>query len=283
MFKEFIKYQSLGNHFILLDWYEKPETSVNRIIADADWKELVIKSCEKNFGIGADGVLIIKNNQADELPEMLVFNADGSQAENCLNGIRCVAHYLFTRKGFSHQFLIKVGRGVIACEVDGSADEPTRVSVITNVGKALYESKASIQVQDKTFEGHVTNIGNPHFVIEQQISAKELHEYGKALESHPHFPNKTNVEFFWHDATPTAPGKPLKIFMLPFERGSGLTLACSTGAAVLLVILHRTDVIKPDQLVTCIMPGGPVVGWLDEYGSIFLQAQAHYVFSGCLP
>ena len=280
MINDFIKYQSLGNHFILVDRLLESETSTQALITDPAWPQCVRDICMPNFGIGADGILLVAQNQASNLPEMRIFNADGSQAENCLNGLRCVAHYLFTHKELPRNFTIKLGNRTISCSIVGDKNNP---EIITAVGTASYQEYTTIQAASMSFTGHVTHIGNPHFVIEQKISTDFLREYGKALESHAFFPHKTNVEFFWMEPTTKGSTTPFTITMIPFERGCGLTLACSTGAAVTLDVLQRIGRVHFGEKVTCIMPGGAVIGWLDEQKTIFLQAQAHYVFSGCLP
>lgn len=281
MMQEFIKYQSLGNDFVMFDWTKKKESLISATLAATSWQTFVRSLCRRHFGIGADGILIIIYNERHDLPEMLVFNADGTQAENCLNGVRCVAHYLFTTQHYPEQFMLKVGRGVIACSVDKPENNPDLISIITNVGQAQYQKQARVHTHDRSFDGHITSIGNPHFVIEEKISPQTLYTYGSLLEKHEQFPNKTNVEFFWHE--PSADSTSYKINLLPFERGAGLTLACSTGAAVTLDVLVRTNKVKTNQLVTCIMPGGPLVGWVDEHMTIFLQARTELVFSGTLP
>lgn len=117
MFNEFVKYHSLGNNFIIFDWYKKPDMYVEKELKDSNFINLVIKLCDRYKGVGADGVIIIKRNQARCCHAMLIYNADGTQAENCLNGLRCVVHYLFTTYKLPNQFSIGIGKQFVSCSM----------------------------------------------------------------------------------------------------------------------------------------------------------------------
>ncbi len=275
MLKKFIKYQSLGNHFIIFDWRTYTESSISTTIAESTWPEMVIQLCTPAFGIGADGILLITTAPEPNSFVMRIFNADGSQAENCLNGLRCVAHFLLTQNPQTPSIRVFIGNRVSICSQDATTKD-----IITSVGKATFEKTITLNCAGRSFTGHSTNIGNPHFLIEEQITHKDLLVYGPLLESHPEFPNKTNVEFFWLKNN-TAPH--FYINMLPFERGAGPTLACSSGVAVLLDFLLSTKRIQHNTPTTCSMPGGSTIGWVNEQGVIFLQAAAHHIFNGILP
>src|SRR3989338_293477 len=108
--KHFVKYQSLGNDFIVFDWFKKPTSFIQEELKDAQWKEFVIKTCDRHFGVGADGVLIITCCPQEGVPEILVFNADGSNGQTCLNGLRCVAKHLFDTHHFPKEFRIKMSQ-----------------------------------------------------------------------------------------------------------------------------------------------------------------------------
>ena len=126
----FFKYQSLGNDFILLDWLDESKYDF-----DANWSKLVQCLCDRHYGIGADGVLIIRKN-GSEL-ESLIFNADGSYGDKCLNGLRCVAHYLVIQKNYPPKLEIFMGNKLMQCEVG------TKVTI--NVGQANYQKQQQIQ------------------------------------------------------------------------------------------------------------------------------------------
>ena len=139
MLKHFIKYQSLGNDFILYDWYKKPAVFVQQALKDAGWAQFVKDLCDRHFGVGADGILIIKSSPETSFPEMLIFNADGSQAQMCMNGVRAAAHYLFTHHGVQKIFKIRVGQRDVECSVIEDKNKEKPIDVVTNVGSALYQ------------------------------------------------------------------------------------------------------------------------------------------------
>ena len=96
LLKQFVKYQSLGNDFIIFDWYKKPALFVQVELSGGHFSSVVQRLCDRHFGVGADGVLVITSHQEFGFPVVTIYNADGSKAESCLNGLRCVADYLFT-------------------------------------------------------------------------------------------------------------------------------------------------------------------------------------------
>src|SRR3990172_9516452 len=165
MDKNFLKYQSLGNDFVILDWYRKSDPAVQCALTDPSWKKFVIQSCDRHFGIGADGFLVLKHHRENQLPEVLVFNADGSSAENCLNGLRCIAHYLYTHYSFPSKFSIKIGQHMVDCLVEGDKNFPEALSILTTVDFVVYHGQLSIHVNDCLFEGHTAHAGNPHFIV----------------------------------------------------------------------------------------------------------------------
>jgi diaminopimelate epimerase len=300
MIKNFIKYQSLGNNFVVYDWYAQPEDAIQKIIHDASWRAFVIEICNRNTGVGADGVLILKRFEQDEIPEMLIFTADGTQAESCLNGLRCVTHYLVTQYGFPAKFSIKLGKRMILCELEQSAQE---ILITNNVGPINYEGIKTVTIVEGTCQGHVASIGNPHFIIFEKIELPWLQQFGALLESHEAFPNKSNIEFVWEEQlehtspSPSAVatlerrlegsrsdvsrGVP-KYHVLVYERGCGITQACSSGAAAIVGTLLHLNKIEINQKIELMMLGGSVVGWVDQNKNVFLTAGADIVFTGTL-
>lgn len=279
MLKHFTKYQSLGNDFILFDWYKKPGIYVQNALKDPEWQKFVKESCDRHFGVGADGVLILKSTSESSFPEVLIFNADGSQAENCLNGIRCVAHYLFTHHAQLPQFKIKIGMRVVDCSVISSKKKEL-IEISTTVGSADYNGPLTVKVEDQTFNGHVVNIGNPHFIIFQGCDITWLQENGQKLEQHQAFPHKTNVEFVW-ESKAGLPGVAGKVYnVLIYERGCGVTLACGTGAASIIQAMFSLGMVKKDEPVVLQMPGGVLIGSIDGAHDIILKAEAKLVFNG---
>lgn len=272
MIKNFIKYQSLGNNFILFDWYDQLEESIQQTLHDASWPTFVKNICNRHTGVGADGVLILKRNEQEQLPEMLIFNADGTQAESCLNGLRCVTHYLVTKHGFPASFLIKLGKRTMVCGIEKSG---TDILITNNIGNVEYQGTKTVTIFEGTFHGHVASVGNPHFIIFQKTELDWLQRHGAALESHEAFPHKTNVEFIWEDGV-------ARYHVLVYERGCGITQACSSGAAAIVGTLFHLKKIEANQKIELVMLGGSVISWVDHDGNVFLQAGAQPVFTGVL-
>jgi diaminopimelate epimerase len=275
MFKNFIKYHSLGNDLIILDGYKEPYNRVQHAIHDHSLSHFIASLCDRHYGVGADGVLIISDNRTFCMPEMNIFNLDGSRAENCLNGLRCVAHYVYSTHVPKRHFLIKVGNRIMSCEIQPSLIDPMCHTIITKVGMVTCSGTKTLSVQAGTFFGHVVSIGNSHFIVFGHTTLEWLSAHGKSLESHDLFPEKTNVEF-----VEKVSGEESTYTMLVYERACGITLACGTGAAALTGLLAAQSQIVPYQKNIVKMPGGSLCTWVDSDGDIMLQASAHLVFKG---
>ena len=129
------KYESLGNDFVLLDWFDRSE-SIN-----SDW---IRQRCDRQDGIGADGVLILRNKNQ---PQVQMFNADGTDGQSCFNGVRCAAYHLVNQRNFPKNFTLEMLR-LIDCEVVDNL-------VTINVGKADYKKLHQIKIANKTLSGHI--------------------------------------------------------------------------------------------------------------------------------
>ncbi len=280
LLKEFVKYQSLGNDFVIFDWLKKPALFGQVELSGGHFSSMVQRLCDRHCGIGADGVLVITNHSELGIPVVVIYNADGSRAENCLNGLRCVADYLFKTYHLPAEFQIKLGERFVACIVHQELDR-TR-TIVTHVGSATVLGAESVITPAGTFSGTMVSIGNPHFFIDQQVSLDWLAQHGRAIESHEAFLHKTNVEFFWEYPVPVIIDVSRSYGINVFERGSGVTLACSSGAAAFAGLLHSLGTINNDEKISITMPGGSVIAWCDAHGAISLQATAQEVFSGIL-
>lgn len=275
MFNHFFKYQSLGNDFIVFDWYKKPSQYLDKDLSDAAWPEVVQRLCNRHFGIGADGVLIVKNNQQAGVPEMLIFNSDGSLAKSCLNGVRCIALHMRLVYNYPENFSIKLADRLIE-SIFFNGHEGLLIS--TGVGTAQYHGVQTIHTNAGTFAGHIVDVGNPHFIIFQFMPQDWLAQNGHFIERHEFFSDRTNVEFIWPDNADK------NIYhMNVYERGCGVTLACSSGAAALAGLLVQLGTIAPTESITISMPGGIVKATVNMRGEIFLQAPAQRLFEGTLP
>lgn len=278
MLKNFIKYQALGNDFIIFDWYKKPAVFVQSELTMPLWSDFVKLACNRHLGVGADGVLVITSDNQLGMPEILIFNADGSRAESCFNGLRCVADFLSVTYHFPPLFHIKMGHRIIDCVVNAVVGQDRDIT--TNVGPVVYEGDKTVAIDQASFEGCVVNVGNPHFIIFKQTTLDWLSLYGRFLESHEQFPARTNVEFVWPITTTFASiTKNRSYAMLVYERGCGITFSCSSGAAAVIGLLYKQNQIKIQEKIDICMPGGFVTGWVDEKESVFLAGHATLVFT----
>lgn len=270
MFK-FYKYQSFGNDFVLLDFLNEPLQGVH-LISNEKWPFQVRQICDRHYGIGADGILILyKNNQS--IPRLHLFNADGSQAEKCFNGLRCAAHFLFSKKNCSHQCEIEMDHNLYSLSI---SIENRKLEITLYIHDAQYIDQKEVMITNKKLLGHQIDIGNPHLVILGKTSLKWLSSHGQLIEQHIFFPNRINVEFAW-------PLQKKDVYtLLIYERGCGITLSCGTGAAAVLKTLHRLEKIKANTVIELRMPGGNLYSRIDDAGMIFQTGHADLVFEGNL-
>ncbi|RCV18786.1 hypothetical protein SETIT_3G331200v2 [Setaria italica] len=236
----FVKYQGLGNDFIMVD---NRDSSVPKVTP-----EEAAKLCDRNFGIGADGVIFVMpgSNGADYT--MRIFNSDGSEPEMCGNGVRCFARFIAELENLqgTHSFTIHTGAGLIIPEIqsDGQVkvdmgepilsgpDIPTKLLATKN--KVVVQ--AELEVEGLTWHVTCVSMGNPHCVtfgakdLKQvlQVDDLKLSEIGPKFEHHEMFPARTNTEF-----VQVLSRSHLK--MRVWERGAGATLACGTGACAVVV------------------------------------------------
>jgi diaminopimelate epimerase len=270
MLERFIKYQSLGNDFILLDWQDRSESFISEWTHHSHRKSCVVNWCDRHRGIGADGVLILKRH-IDGLPEMLIFNSDGSQAQICLNGIRCCAHYLSIQEPKNQNNLILCGNQTIIFEIASN-----KLQIMTRVASPIYEKSISIQTSEGVFNGHCVNVGNPHFVVLEKKELSWLSQHGALIERHLAFEQKTNVEFVWQEVN----NEPGTYRVLVYERGCGITQSCSSGAAAITCALLRLGMIHTEQRINLHMLGGVLESMVSQQGDISLLGTAYRVFSG---
>jgi diaminopimelate epimerase len=267
----FFKYQGLGNDFVVID---RRESGID--VDDATSRQL----CDRHFGIGADGVLAI-------LPEpgtagrMVVHNADGSIAEMCGNGLRCVVKYLAESDPKKPGRLkVATGAGVLESEIGWGGQGVERVTVA--MGAARLEAPILPNggpFVRKPIEGHVgtaVSMGNPHLVL-LDVPPAEAGRLGPGLEVHPLFLQRTNVEF----VEPRAEGG-LRVTV--WERGVGLTLACGTGACA-AVVASALDGRSPfDQWVPVELPGGVLdIKVAENLSQVWLRGAVKFVFQGSVP
>lgn len=253
----FEKWQGTGNHHIVIE-HEALEAPMSA--------EQAIELCNPQFGVGADGVLEVSFET--DGPRMTVWNADGSQAENCGNGIRIVAAYLARDGRLPADGVVLTGR------------ERTQVEMLTDglvrvrMGQAVLP-KGPAPTTLRTSMGPVefleVSLGNPHAVIQDAAPGERVSQLGPELETHAHFPHRTNVEFVRTDGAS-------ELTMRVWERGVGETLSCGTGAcatAVAAVVAYGG--ISP---VTVHVGGGSLVIDVDDDLGVTMTGPVEHVYSG---
>ena len=268
MIINFYKLEGLGNDFILLD------SRRNGFVPSG---KLVRRWCDRRFGVGADGVLILlKPSLSSADFRMRILNSDGSEAEMCGNGIRCLARYLYDHRLAGEGALkIETLAGIIDVERRGGlfrvamgrpefAPEKIPVKSRTEVvGRKL-------KVLGREFYISCVSMGNPHCVIMvKDVGKIPVAELGPVIEHHSLFPKRSNVEF-----TQVLSRRHLKVRV--WERGAGETLACGTGACAVLAAAFRLGLVERKARVS--LPGGDlIVEWKDN---CWLTGPARLVYQG---
>lgn len=265
----FSKMQSTGNDFIVLNYLESK--------LNYSYKLLSSFLCDRRFGVGADGLLVIDKSDIADF-KMRIFNKDGSEAEMCGNGVRCFAKYVY-EKGLINkkEILIDTLSGIkkVFLEIEGSTVISSKVNMGTfNFEKAkipmIYEENQE-KVKIDIFDTYSVSIGNPHTVcFVENVDKLDINKYGTLIENYKYFPNKTNVEFVKILNNTT-------INTRVWERGVGETLSCGTGAVASVVVSNRYKNVEKNCKVE--MKGGILeVEILDS--SVFLRGPAEFVFEG---
>jgi diaminopimelate epimerase len=260
----FSKYEGIGNDFILM------EAASDLVLT----REQVVDLCDRHFGIGADGVLLVLPPRADGCAaRMRVVNADGSVPEMCGNGLRCVALDAAERQGMASGVLrIETDAGVRSCDVQTMSGRGSLVTVDMGVVRAL--GPARVQLGEQALEVELADAGNPHAVLFGPYEREEIERLGPAIEKHSMFPRGTNVEF--------ARASPRGIELTVWERGVGITLACGTGACATVAVAARAGLVDPGVAVAVHLPGGTLTVAADAAGATSMSGAARRVFSGTI-
>ncbi len=272
----FTKMQGLGNDFIILDYEE-----YNKISMPLD--KLALKLCDRHFGIGADGLIIINPNIKEADISWFFYNSDGSTAQMCGNGIRCFAKYVY-EKGYVNkkEFSVKTKAGIIIPRILENGLVKVNMGMpITEPDKIPVKTKNNfgikLIIQDKTFTADAISMGNPHCVIITEEDTKALAlKYGGDIETNKIFPEKTNVEFIKILSRE-------EINLDVWERGCGITLACGTGACASVVSGISNGLLNNKVKVN--LPGGQLyIEWQgnkdDINHNVFMSGAADLSFSG---
>ncbi len=280
---KFTKMHGCGNDYIYVNGFEEQ-------IAPEKKPDIVRVLSDRHFGIGGDGVIFI--NPAEEADfEMEMYNADGSRAEMCGNGIRCVAKFVYDRGMTDAAQISVISAGKIkyldlTVEKKNADDRGTVTKVRVNMGSPILTPSQipvvadgeqvvnePIWVDDKEYRMTCVSVGNPHAVIfTEGVADMKLEQIGPSFENHVRFPNRINTEFVEvHDRQ--------TVSMRVWERGTGETLACGTGCcatAVACVLNGLTD----DKITVKLLGGELQIEWDQKANLVFMTGPATTVFDG---
>lgn len=275
---KFTKMHGAGNDYIY----------VNTLLYNiADPTKAAIAWSAPHTGIGSDGLVLIGESKLPEADySMRIFNADGSEAMMCGNASRCIGKYLF-EKGITDKTEIRLltlsGIKILRLHLDESGKKVKSVTVdmlepVLANRKQLASEDGSmtdglVDVLDREFRGTFVSMGNPHFVIfVDDISGVDVEKYGKALEYDPLFPERCNIEF----AQVLDGGK---IRTRVWERGSGITMACGTGACATAVAAAKTG--RATRTSDIVMDGGTLhIEWSEADNHVYMTGPAAFAFEG---
>jgi len=280
---KFTKVQGSGNDFVLLETYE----------VQRDWSRLATAMCDRHFGIGADGLLLVlPSNKADF--KMRMFDPDGSEAEACGNGLRCLVKYVLEKglvRTATSQMLVETIAGIRKVELDWSGSRVAKIKVsmgepkfgagdipvVIEPGGELVDIKKMLGypviIENTNLLLNLVSMGNPHAVYfwQHPVSEFPLSRLGPKVENLPVFPNRVNFEV-------ARVVSRQKVEARVWERGAGETLACGSGACAIAVAARLHGHI--DNKVDIKLPGGILgVEW-DGAGEVYLSGPAEIVFSG---
>ncbi len=288
----FTKMHGIGNDYVYVDCFSE------RVDDPAGTAVLV---SDRRTGLGADGLILICPSERADV-RMRMFNADGSEAQMCGNGIRCVAKYSFDhglaqagmefsvagQGTFSNSLRVETGRGILTLGLEVAENDKIQ-RVCVNMGQPILAAKEiptgldtekvvneAIEIDGREYSMTCVSMGNPHAVFFcDDVDEVELERIGPMIENHELFPERINAHFVKVEG-------PGEITMRTWERGSGVTLACGTGAcacAVAGVLTGRTE-----RGVLAHLPGGDLeLNWCEDDNCVYMTGPAVEVFSGEWP
>ncbi|MBI2580945.1 diaminopimelate epimerase [Candidatus Woesearchaeota archaeon] len=286
---KFVKMHGLGNDYVVFDLFGGDSRKAFDKLSESELKSFAKRICDRHFGIGADGILLaLPSKRKGYDGVMRIVNADGSEAEMCGNGIRCIAKLLIDKgycKNRRRELKIDTLSGIkkIAAtdgmfRVDMGSPRLLRKEIPMNGKATAIAVNEPLQLKYKQTKITAVSMGNPHAVVfaddaNIDIDAFDIEEMGKEIENHRVFPRRTNVEF----VRVLNKGE---IELRVWERGVGETLACGTGscAAVVACALNQ----KTGRKVNVHLTGGDlIVEWAKD-NHVYMTGPAAYVFSGAI-
>jgi len=276
---EFAKLQGTGNDFVLIDAHE----------LDLDWPILAAQMCDRHFGVGADGLLLVLPSNTADL-RLSMFNPDGSEAEACGNGLRCFARYARERGlAKADEFVVETMAGTRAVRIRdrhriqvAMGRPELNPSAIPIALDGHGKSDATPVLDHPLLVGNTrlsigcVSMGNPHAVcfLDDPVADFALAEVGPRVEHHHMFPNRVNFE-----VANIITRREIRARV--WERGAGETLACGSGACAIAVVARLKDLGEPS--IDIHMPGGILTVDWDGSGEVLLSGPAELVFAGTWP
>lgn len=272
---KFTKMQGLGNDYVYID-------AINQKIENESSLAQFVSN--RHFGIGSDGLILICSSKVADF-RMRMFNSDGSEAEMCGNGIRCVGKFVYD-KGLTKKTTLKIETLAGIKELELNIKEGKVEKVKVDMGEPIFEPKKipvnsnekivknlNLEVEGKTFKFTCISMGNPHAItFIKNVKDFDVEKYGSKIEVNEKFPRKTNVEFIEISDNQN-------IKMRVWERGAGETLACGTGACASLVAGIVNNLIE--RKVTVNLLGGSLeIEWNKENNHVYMTGPAVTVFEG---
>ena len=273
---KFTKMNGLGNDFVILDYSEFQKTKLSP-------DKLAQKLCNRNFSIGADGLIIVNPDTDKADISWIFYNSDGSVAQMCGNGMRCFSRYVYDKKIINKkEFPVETKAGIIVPKIISENEVCVNMGIpILEPNKIPCKTKANLNIpytlNNKDFLLNTVSMGNPHCVIFVEKDSKELaYKYGSIIENDKLFPEKTNVEFVEILSKD-------EVIINVWERGCGITSACGTGACATVVAGILNGYLNNSIKVN--LPGGTLkIEWngnsTDIKHSVFMTGRADYSFFG---
>lgn len=276
---KFVKMHGTGNDYVYVDMFREK-------LADPAGAAKVL--AHRRFGVGGDGLILIKPREGAD-GEMEMYNADGSASEMCGNGIRCVAKYLHDHYARGKDELkLMTGAGWRTARIAGRDASGNASLIRIDMGEPIWNGlkiptvldlpevlEKTLQADGRTFTFSSVSMGNPHCVIYvDDVAAFPVERIGPLIETHPLFPRKVNVEFVQILS-------PQEAIQRTWERGSGETWACGTGASAVAAVGRRLG--RTGSRLTIHLTGGDLTLEYEGKGPVFMTGNAVEVFSGEWP
>ena len=271
----FTKMHGAGNDYVYVNCFDQP-------VPDNP-ADLARRVSDRHFGIGGDGLILICRSETADAG-MRMFNADGSESEMCGNGIRCLAKFVYDHRLVKKRTLsIETGAGILSVDLELEGDLVNRARV--DMGEPILDGRKipttfdgdpvvgeRLTIADTTMEVVCVSMGNPHCIIfVDELTDEWVLEVGPKVEVDAHFPNRVNAEFVRVKSRD-------EVEMRVWERGSGETLACGTGACAVCVAGALTE--RTDRRIVAHLPGGDLELYWAEDNHVYLTGPATEVFSG---